>query len=192
MEYLELLDKVEQWAKDRALDTVEARTQYTKLIEEQGELGMAMDVGAIDGDSGVIDSLGDYQVTLIIYCLIRGIDLKGKIEKQGKFWAKDVDEDVDETYQLLGGDDISLTTSRKFIYLVHKSSQLIGKYNRNKGVAEEYASVADIMISLYGIAIGYGTNLEETLNIAYHEIKYRKGRMINGIFIKEADLNGKN
>ncbi|OQQ84483.1 MazG-like family protein [Ligilactobacillus salivarius] len=188
MEYLELLNKVEQWAKDRALDTVEARTQYTKLIEEQGELGVAIDTGAIDGDSGVIDSLGDYQVTLIIYCLIRGIDLRGKIEKQGKFWTKD----VDGMYQLLGEDGISLTTSQKFIYLVYESSQLIGKYNRNKGVAEEYTSVAQIMLSLYDIAREYGTNLEETLNIAYHEIKYRKGKMINGIFVKEADLNGKN
>ena len=71
MEYLELLEKVEQWAKDRNLDTVEARTQYTKLIEEQGELGLAIDINNINGDSGVLDSLGDYQVTLIIYCLIR-------------------------------------------------------------------------------------------------------------------------
>ena len=67
MEYLELLNKVEQWAKDRNLNTVEARTQYTKLIEEQGELGLAMMENNINGDSGVLDSLGDYQVTLIIY-----------------------------------------------------------------------------------------------------------------------------
>ena len=94
MEYLELLNKVEQWAKDRNLDTVEARTQYTKLTEEQGELGLAIDINNIDGDSGVKDSLGDYQVTLIIYCLIRGIDLKGKIEKQGDFWA--VNDDLEQ------------------------------------------------------------------------------------------------
>ena len=100
MEYLELLDKVEQWAKDRALDTAEARTQYTKLIEEQGELGVAIDTGNVNGNSGVIDSLGDYQVTLIIYCLIRDIDLKGQIEEEGQFWA----EDVDGMYQLLGAD----------------------------------------------------------------------------------------
>lgn len=188
MEYLELLDKVEQWAKDRALDTVEARTQYTKLIEEQDELGVAIDTGAIDGDSGVIDSLGDYQVTLIIYCLIRGIDLKGEIKKQGKFW----ETEVDGMHELLGADGLSLTTSQKFIYLVYESSQLIGKYNRNKGAVEEYASVERIMISLYDIAKEYGTNLEETLNIAYHEIKDRKGKMIDGVFVKEADLNDKN
>ena len=34
MEYLKLLGNVEQWAKDRNLDTVEARTQYTKLISQ--------------------------------------------------------------------------------------------------------------------------------------------------------------
>lgn len=187
MEYLELLDKVEQWAKDRALDTVEARTQYTKLIEEQGELGVAIDTGNVNGNSGVIDSLGDYQVTLIIYCLIRDIDLKGQIEEEGQFWA----EDVDGMYQLLGADINTVTTSQKFIYLVYESSQLIGKYNRNKGAVEEYASVENIMLSLYDIAREYNTNLEETLEIAYNEIKNRKGKMIDGVFVKEADLNGK-
>ena len=187
LEYLELLNKVEQWAKDRGLDTVEARTQYTKLIEEQGELGVAIDTGNVNGNSGVIDSLGDYQVTLIIYCLIRDIDLKGQIEEEGQFWA----EDVDGMYQLLGADINTVTTSQKFIYLVYESSQLIGKYNRNKGVAEEYASVENIMLSLYDIAREYNTNLEETLEIAYNEIKNRKGKMIDGVFVKEADLNGK-
>ena len=114
MEYLELLDKVEQWAKDRALDTAEARTQYTKLIEEQGELGVAIDTGNVNGNSGVIDSLGDYQVTLIIYCLIRDIDLKGQIEEEGQFWA----EDVDGMYQLLGADINTVTTSQKFIWFM--------------------------------------------------------------------------
>ena len=94
-------------------------------------------------------------------------------------------------YQLLGADINTVTTSQKFIYLVYESSQLIGKYNRNKGVAEEYASVENIMLSLYDIAREYNTNLEETLEIAYNEIKNRKGKMIDGVFVKEADLNGK-
>lgn len=185
MEYLELLNKVEQWAKDRGLDTVEARTQYTKLIEEQGELGLAIDINNINGDSGVKDSLGDYQVTLIIYCLIRGIDLKGKIEKQGDFWA--VNDDLEQFEE---EHDVELFKAKdEFIYLTYQSSQMIGKYNRNKGVIEEHKHAIRIMEHLYQIAKKYNTTLEETLEMAYNEIKDRKGKMIDGVFVKEADLN---
>lgn len=185
MEYLELLDNVEQWAKDRGLDTVEARTQYSKLIEEQGELGLAMLEDNINGDSGVKDSLGDYQVTLIIYCLIRGIDLKAKIEKQGDFWA--VNDDLE---QFEKEHDVELFKVKdEFIYLTYQSSQMIGKYNRNKGVIEEHKHAIRIMEHLYQIAKKYNTTLEGTLEMAYNEIKDRKGKMIDGVFVKEADLN---
>lgn len=185
MRYLELLGNVEQWAKDRGLDTVEARTQYTKLTEEQGELGLAIDINNIDGDSGVKDSLGDYQVTLIIYCLIRGIDLKGKIEKQGDFWA--VNDDLERFEE---EHDVELFKVKdEFIYLTYQSSQMIGKYNRNKGVIEEHKHAIRIMQHLYQIAKKYNTTLEGTLEMAYNEIKDRKGKMIDGVFVKEADLN---
>src|SRR5699024_75822 len=186
MEYLELLGNVEQWAKDRGLDTVEARTQYTKLTEEQGELGLAIDINNIDGDSGVRISLGVYQVTLIIYCLIRDIDLKGKIEKQGDFWA--VNDDLEQFEEK---HDVELFKVKdEFIYLTYQSSQMIGKYNRNKGVIEEHKHAIRIMEHLYQIAKKYNTTLEETLEMAYNEIKDRKGKMIDGVFVKEGDLNG--
>ena len=38
MEYLELLNKVEQWAKDRALDTVEARKRELKELYQVGNV----------------------------------------------------------------------------------------------------------------------------------------------------------
>ena len=37
-----LIEMVKDWAKERGLDKVDARTQYTKLIEEQGELAKAL------------------------------------------------------------------------------------------------------------------------------------------------------
>ena len=38
---------------------------------------------------------------------------------------------------------------------------------------------------LYPLADLYNTTLEECLNIAYNEIKNRKGRIINGKFVKD-------
>ena len=45
------------------------------------------------------------------------------------------------------------------------------------------------MECLHDIAKEYNTTLEETLEMAYNEIKDRKGKMIDGVFVKEADLN---
>ena len=36
----------------------------------------------------------------------------------------------------------------------------------------------------------HGMTIEECLQYAYDEISQRKGRTINGTFIKESDLNG--
>lgn len=183
MEYLELLGKIEQWAKDRGLDTVEARTQYTKLTEEQGELAQAIVDNNIDGDSGVKDSLGDYQVTLIIYCLIRNLGLKERIKKQGEFWK--VNDDLDEY-------ESTAETMRKlkFMELVSASSSVINCYNKNKDELEELLNACEVLRQLHSIAKYYNTSLEETLEVAYNEIKDRKGKMIDGVFVKEADLNG--
>lgn len=188
MEYLELLDKVVQWAKDRNLDTVEARTQYTKLIEEQGELVFAMMENNINGDSGVKDSLGDYQVTLIIYCLIRGIDLKKQVEQEGNFWTEydDLAEMVKEISEEFGE---KIAAQDMINYLVYSSSRIISAYNRNNANEEEYIAVVRTMEQLHYIAKEYNTSLEETLEMAYNEIKDRKGKMIDGVFVKEEDLH---
>ncbi|PAY51895.1 MazG-like family protein [Ligilactobacillus salivarius] len=182
MKYLELLNKVEQWAKDRGLDTVEARTQYSKLIEEQGELGLAMLEDNINGDSGVKDSLGDYQVTLIIYCLIRGIDFKKQVEEEGSFWTEY--DDLAQKHKEEGSFDVN----KVFNYLVFSSSRIISAYNRNRPIQLEHLSVERVMECLHDIAKEYGTSLEETLEMAYNEIKDRKGKMIDGVFVKEEDL----
>lgn len=183
MKYLELLEKVEQWAKNRGLDTVEARTQYTKLIEEQGELGLAIDINNINGESGVKDSLGDYQVTLIIYCLIRGIDLKKQVEEEGSFWAEY--DDLAQKHKEEGNFDVN----KVFNYLVFSSSRMIAAYNRGRSIQLEHLSAERILEDLHEIATEYNTTLEETLEMAYNEIKDRKGKMIDGVFVKEADLH---
>lgn len=49
-------------------------------------------------------------------------------------------------------------------------------------------SIGDSLVVLTLIARQFNTNLEECYNLAYEEIKDRKGRMINGTFVKEEDL----
>lgn len=48
--------------------------------------------------------------------------------------------------------------------------------------------LGDAVVVLTILAMQLGTSLEECVGIAYNEIKDRKGRMVNGVFVKESDL----
>ena len=47
--------------------------------------------------------------------------------------------------------------------------------------------IGDIVVTLIILCEMIGTNLHECLEVAYNEISKRKGRMVNGVFVKEGD-----
>ena len=49
-------------------------------------------------------------------------------------------------------------------------------------------SLGDILVVLIILHQQLGLTIEQTLNVAYNEIKDRKGKTIGGVFIKEEDL----
>lgn len=49
--------------------------------------------------------------------------------------------------------------------------------------------IGDVHVVQTILSMQLGTSIEECVGIAYDEIKDRKGKMINGVFVKEADLN---
>jgi NTP pyrophosphatase (non-canonical NTP hydrolase) len=49
-------------------------------------------------------------------------------------------------------------------------------------------SLGDVGVVLIGLCTQLGTSLYDVLEVAYEEIKDRKGKLVNGVFIKEADL----
>lgn len=161
-----LIEMVNAWAKERGLDKVDARAQYTKLIEEQGELAKAIVQKNIEGHSGVLDSIGDYQVTLIIYCLIRDIRIA--------FWKTVINPK-------------EFTTEKLYMNLVSTSSKIIANYNKGL-VTNEIRSIENTFQLLSLVAGKYDTTLEDTLELAYNEIKDCKGRLVNGVFIKGDDF----
>jgi NTP pyrophosphatase (non-canonical NTP hydrolase) len=48
--------------------------------------------------------------------------------------------------------------------------------------------IGDIMVTLVLLAEMHGTTLGECLQLAWDEIKDRKGEMVNGTFVKEGDV----
>lgn len=58
-----LIKQVEQWSIDKGLDKGNSFTQFTKTIEEQGEIAAALCRNDIDE---LRDGIGDVIVTLVI------------------------------------------------------------------------------------------------------------------------------
>lgn len=50
-------------------------------------------------------------------------------------------------------------------------------------------AIGDIVVVLTILAMQTGTSIEHCTALAYEEIKNRKGRMVNGVFVKESDLS---
>jgi len=49
--------------------------------------------------------------------------------------------------------------------------------------------IGDVTVVLIGLSMQLGLNYEDCVRMAYNEIKDRKGRLVNGVFVKEKDLN---
>lgn len=60
----------------------------------------------------------------------------------------------------------------------------------NKGNKElQKDSIGDVVVTLICISLQLGLDFDECLEISYNEIKDRKGKLINGVFVKESDIS---
>ncbi|MGH1772062.1 MazG-like family protein [Enterococcus casseliflavus] len=68
----ELVELVEQWAKNKALDKADPSKQMLKVVEETGEVAAAL---ARNDQDALRDGIGDVVVTLIILALQSDMDI---------------------------------------------------------------------------------------------------------------------
>jgi NTP pyrophosphatase (non-canonical NTP hydrolase) len=86
-------------------------------------------------------------------------------------WAKD--------RNLHNGD-----TSRQMLKLIEEVGELASGIAKNDQ-ALIIDSLGDVYVVLKILSLQLGLDLEECVMSAYNEIKDRKGKLVNGIFIKE-------
>ena len=108
-------------------------------------------------------------VTLINYCYFKKIDFV-KVYEQIQY----DDSEAINLYCALTVNDIIAFFLRDLFYSWNKSLKVT-----------IFSTVSNILRNLQNITINNNTTLEECLNIAYNEIKNRKGIIINGKFIKD-------
>lgn len=54
--------------------------------------------------------------------------------------------------------------------------------------SQVYDSIGDMFVVMVILSMQLGVSVEECVSYAYDEIKDRRGKMVDGVFIKEADL----
>lgn len=53
-------------------------------------------------------------------------------------------------------------------------------------------SIGDMYVVMTILCLQLGIRIEDCVHLAYEEIKYRQGQMINGVFVKESDIHDAN
>jgi len=76
------------------------------------------------------------------------------------------------------------TDKDQFMKLAQEVGELSDSLCKSKDFRDD---VGDIMVVLINILVRNNITLEECLKVAYEDIKDRKGKMIDGIFVKEGD-----
>ena len=76
------------------------------------------------------------------------------------------------------------TSKDQVLKLIQEVGELSDSVCKKQDVKDD---IGDCLVILINIAEREGTNLEECLAVAYEDIKDRKGKMIEGIFVKDED-----
>lgn len=73
----------------------------------------------------------------------------------------------------------------QFHKLIQECAELSDNICKGNDIRDD---IGDILVVLINIAERNGLTLQKCLQVAYDDIKHRKGMMRDGVFVKEADL----
>ena len=163
---MNIIDKVKQWFIDRDLENGgRLDKQSLKLSEEFGELC----AGYLQKNEQLTkDSIGDCAVVIVGLALL-------------------IKEEVDKVFEgLKPVEEVDVMNCFRGLNL--NICAILSYSDRRYGGICRYdlASAVDYLKSISNI-LGY--DFEECFELAYQEIKDRKGRWIDGSFVKEEDFH---
>ena len=158
------LENVKQWFIDRDLENGgRLDKQSLKLSEEFGELC----AGYLKKNEKLTkDSIGDCGVVIVGLALL-------------------MREDVQEIFDEVFSDEYYVMGCLVFL------NRTISNIQLSNGFTDKDLYIVDLTRSIYwlkSISYALGYDFDECFELAYQKIKDRKGRWIDGTFVKEEDL----
>ena len=76
------------------------------------------------------------------------------------------------------------TDKDQYLKLIQEAGELSDSLCKGKDIRDD---VGDMMVVLINIMVRNNLTMKDCLKVAYADIKDRKGKMIDGIFVKEGD-----
>ena len=77
------------------------------------------------------------------------------------------------------------TDKDQYLKLIQEAGELSDSICKGKDIRDD---IGDMMVVLINIMARNDLGMQECLQVAYDDIKDRKGKMIDGVFVKESDL----
>jgi NTP pyrophosphatase (non-canonical NTP hydrolase) len=77
------------------------------------------------------------------------------------------------------------TDKDQYMKLIQEAGELSDNICKGRDISDD---IGDMMVVLINIATRNNLTITECLEAAYNDIKDRKGKMIDGVFVKESDL----
>lgn len=161
-ELIDLTKKIEQWAEDRNLHTADPIKQFDKLVEEFGELVKGINKQDLDV---IKDSIGDMFVVLVIMSKQTDNSMVRLLEEASVETLRPKHSTVG---YILNLSDLGDLLSDRISFIM--------------------SQVYELNTDLVQTCGEYYLDFTHCVALAYDEIKDRKGKMIDGKFVKEADL----
>ena len=173
----QLIKQIEQWAEERNL--IEGSTpqkQFLKLAEEIGELITGHNKRNLEL---IKDAVGDCFVVLAI--LSKQTKYNGL---EGDYWeAYECHAIPRAAYKQNENHSLQHILSNQGIL----ATQLLDEEEGGDEV-EIYDCIGLITYNLVHYSYGQGLDFKDCVQHAYDQIKNRKGKMVDGIWVKEEDL----
>lgn len=174
---LDYVEKIQQWARDRGIDTGSTvLDQISKFKEENGEI-----VSALNKSNKLLlaDGIGDSFVCLVNVALISDVDRELLVDIDISSYEEESARDKNLSCWLLSTCEFHIYES------AYKLSDTPAKSCIENYRTELTSEIVNSVNALFAIAEANNLDFIQCIDTAWNEIKYRKGRMIDGKFVKE-------
>lgn len=165
----QLINQIEQWAEDRNLiNGSTPQKQMLKLMEEFGELCAGV---AKNKPEMIKDAIGDCFVVAVILCKQLNSNFLDKIDiTEAELYS----EFNDEKYNYSN-------TTEQLLEAIHNLGGNSLSISNNWKIREFYFEL--FLMNLVLIALFNQLNFKDCVQHAYNQIKDRKGKMVDGVFV---------